>query len=496
MRTCMYLRKSRADMEKEQCGIDTLSAHKKILLEHAKKGNLNVIDIKEEIVSGGQLFNRTEMLKLLAEAEENKFDAVLCMDIDRLGRSGMKDQGIILDTFKENDIKIITPQKVYDLNDETDMLHTDVKSFIARQELNLIKNRLYRGRVSSAEDGYYVHGTAPFGYKKIKSGRNYTLEIVPEEAEIIKMIFDMYVNEDKGAVQICNELSRLGLKNASGNTNWSVRTIKKIVHNETYAGKITFGKRTYKASKEGTKTKLNPDYLAVEGKHEGIISYDLWQQAQKKAKARYNPPAKTNTGIRNPLAGIIKCSCGYAMVLKEDNKALRLVCSKRCGTAGTNIIRVEKRLIHDLKEHLNSLLAEIKEKSTESKTDALLYKKSILEENLKKKQQQINKTYELLEQEIYDTGTFLKRNGVLSNELETLKNNLKSIDDEIKEEEENIDNEVLIPQIKNILDVYDNLTPDKKNKLLKSTISRITYYKKHGAEPDDFRLKIDMKISK
>ncbi len=95
MRTCMYLRKSRADLEKEQCGIDTLSAHKKILLEHAKKENLNVIDIKEEIVSGGQLFNRIEMLKLLAEAEDNKFDAVLCMDIDRLGRSGMKDQGIM-----------------------------------------------------------------------------------------------------------------------------------------------------------------------------------------------------------------------------------------------------------------------------------------------------------------------------------------------------------------------------------------------------------------
>lgn len=496
MRVCMYLRKSRADLDKEQYGIDTLAAHKKILLEYAKKKKLNVIDIKEEIVSGGQLFNRTEMLKLLAEAEENKFDAVLCMDIDRLGRSGMKDQGIILDTFKEHDIKIITPQKVYDLNNESDMLHTDVKSFIARQELNLIKSRLYRGRVSIAKDGFYVHGTAPFGYKKIKSGKYNTLEIVPEEAKIIKMIFDMYVNEDKGAIQICDELVRLGLKNASGNLNWSTRTIKKVIHNETYAGKVTFAKRTYKASREGTKSKINPDYISVEGKHEGIISYDLWLKAQDRAKARYNPPAKINTGIRNPLAGLIKCSCGYAMTIKEDYKALRLVCSKRCGTAGTNIIRVEKRLIDDLRKHYNNLKADVQEKTVASKTDALMHKKSILEENIKKKEQQINKTYELLEQEIYNTDTFLKRNGALLSELEKLKDNLEILDAEIKNEEKNNDKETLIPQLGNILDIYYSLPPEGKNKLLKSTISKITYYKERGAKPDDFNLKIELKISK
>ncbi|KYG31928.1 hypothetical protein AZF04_03895 [Alkalihalobacillus trypoxylicola] len=89
-RVVMYLRKSRADLEAEARGEgETLTKHKKTLLKVAEQQNLEIIKIRQEIVSGESLIHRPEMLELLKEVEEKKFDAVLVMDINRLGRSVM-----------------------------------------------------------------------------------------------------------------------------------------------------------------------------------------------------------------------------------------------------------------------------------------------------------------------------------------------------------------------------------------------------------------------
>lgn len=114
MKTAIYLRKSRADLEAEARGEgETLAKHRTTLLKIAKEMNLNVLSVREEIVSGESLVKRPEMLALLEEIEDNKYDVVLCMDMDRLGRGGMKEQGIILEAFKRSNTKIMTPRKTY-----------------------------------------------------------------------------------------------------------------------------------------------------------------------------------------------------------------------------------------------------------------------------------------------------------------------------------------------------------------------------------------------
>jgi len=102
-RTALYLRKSRSDVEAEAQGEgETLSKHKKALLEVANRNRLNVINIREEIVSGEHISDRPEMQRLLQEVEAGEYDAVLCMDLDRLGRGDMIDQGTILAAFKSS----------------------------------------------------------------------------------------------------------------------------------------------------------------------------------------------------------------------------------------------------------------------------------------------------------------------------------------------------------------------------------------------------------
>ncbi|HLU86358.1 MAG TPA: recombinase family protein, partial [Taishania sp.] len=109
------MRKSRADVEAEKRGEgETLAKHKKALLELTKQKKLNVLKVYEEIASGESLVHRPEMMKLLQEVEKGLYEAVVCMDLDRLGRGNMKEQGIILETFRESGTKIITPRKTYD----------------------------------------------------------------------------------------------------------------------------------------------------------------------------------------------------------------------------------------------------------------------------------------------------------------------------------------------------------------------------------------------
>lgn len=143
-KNAMYLRKSRQD----EGGLEeTLRKHKEILFDFAVKNNIVIseADIYKETLSGESLFSRPEMLRLLQNIDNGMYDSVLCVEIDRLGRGGMSDQGIIFETFKSNNTKIITPRKIYDLNDEFDEDNIEFESFMARRELKIIKRRLRQG---------------------------------------------------------------------------------------------------------------------------------------------------------------------------------------------------------------------------------------------------------------------------------------------------------------------------------------------------------------
>lgn len=128
------------------------------------------------------------MLRLLEDVEDGKYDAVLCMDLDRLSRGRMKDQGIILDAFKDSGTLIVTPEKTYDLSDEIDDELAEFKTFMSRREYKIINKRLQRGKAQTIRDGCYV-ANAPYGYRKVTIDRKPTLEIVESEAAYVRMMF-------------------------------------------------------------------------------------------------------------------------------------------------------------------------------------------------------------------------------------------------------------------------------------------------------------------
>lgn len=292
---CVYLRKSRADESAPDSSIEeTLSRHEKTLLSLGKQMNLNITKIYREVVSGDTIASRPMVQELLADVEAGLWDGVLVMEIERLARGDTIDQGIISQTFKYSDTKIITPIKTYNPNNEFDEEYFEFGLFMSRREYKVINRRLQRGRLASVKEGKYVGNVAPYGYRRIPvlNGKGYTLEPLESEADVVKLIFDMYTNgvvnenaqrERIGASKICKQLKQLGIKSRK-NDFWSPETIKGILHNPVYIGKIRWNARAH-VSKivNGVKVNSRPrnkDYITTDGLHPPIISLDTWNLAQ------------------------------------------------------------------------------------------------------------------------------------------------------------------------------------------------------------------------
>ena len=210
MQYCLYLRKSRADSEAEARGEgETLARHEKALLDLAKKLNLNITAIYREIVSGETIAARPVMQQLLQEVEQGIWDGVLVMEVERLARGDTIDQGIVAQTFKFSDTKIITPIKTYNPNNEFDEEYFEFGLFMSRREYKTINRRLQRGRMASVKDGKYVANKAPYGYNRIRieNDKGWTLEINKEEADVVRLIFELYTVGEK---QSDNTFNRLG----------------------------------------------------------------------------------------------------------------------------------------------------------------------------------------------------------------------------------------------------------------------------------------------
>lgn len=509
MNVAIYLRKSRADIESEKRGEgETLAKHKKALLELAKQKNLNILKVYEEIASGESLIHRPEMMKLLKEVEKELYDAVVCMDMDRLGRGNMREQGIILETFQSSGTKIITPRKTYDLDDEFDEEYSEFEAFMARKELKIINRRLQGGRVRSVKEGNYIATRPPYGYqiKKDKNGRYLVPD--PEQAPVVKMIFDWYThpnpNERMGTNKIAHRLNELGYLTYTGQ-KWDSASVLTIIKNEVYIGRIQWKKKASKkinSHKREVKARDKSEWIDAEGKHKALIDLETFKKAKEILKTRSHTPYVNR--ITNPLAGLIVCEkCGYNMVYRPYTKQpAHLICRNRryCDNKSSRFTYVEKRLLKALYNWLMQYKLHFDEKDRPSETFAQI---EVLQAGIKNLRQeadtiekQMSKLHDLLEREIYDEVTFLRRSKELSKRREELQKAMEENQKQLEKERKAIRaRQEIIPKIEHALEIYPTLDDAKqKNALLKKVLEKCTYCKEKHQRNDEFSLTIYPKI--
>ena len=478
MNVAIYLRKSRS--EEQQNADETLAKHKEILYAYEDRHQLNIVkEYKESIVSGDNLYSRPEMQKLLEDVDNEIYDAVLCMDIDRLGRGNMKEQGLIIETFKYSDTLIITPDKTYNLNDDTDEELTEFKTFFARRELKTINKRLQRGLKQTIKNGGYV-ANAPFGYEKVYVEKKPTLKIVENEAYFVKMMYDMYL-KGIGAQQISEELNRLGAKPRRSD-KFNRNTVRHIPKNPVFCGKIVWDrykyirKGTYNSVKNTRRYTKEDSWIITQGLHEPIIPEEVFYKAQEIRKNKYIP--SQNTGeCKSVLAGLVICSkCGKKMQRMKSKKIEYLLCNEKgCQTGAKYSVVIESVLsqLHDTLKTMQIESSNYIKVDTEPLKQAIELHTREVEIFLKQK----DNLYNLVEQGVYDIETFKIRNSILTQQINDLTLQIETIKEKILDEESK-DIADFINRSYTSLSLFDKASIPNKNKILKTIIEKIEYTKK------------------
>lgn len=502
----IYLRKSRADLEAEARGEgETLSKHRRALFEIAKKYRYSIDDVYEEIVSGERIVDRPEMQKLLHAVQEGKYQAVLCMDIDRLGRGNMVDQGLIQAAFKSSNTMIITPRKVYNLRDEMDEEWSEFEAFMARRELKIINRRLQRGRRMSAAEGKSISKKPPYGYLR---DENLKLYPDPETAPVVRMIFEMAAS-GLGRVQISHKLYELGIPSPSGNPRWERTMISEILRNPVYLGHIVWGRVRYEKKLSGTgyirrRTSQN-EWVIKKNAHESLVDEETFEKAREMAQINM-PKIPSNADLSNPLASLVYCSkCGRAMRRQKayNRPHNSLICiTTGCETRGARFELVEQRLIDTLREFLEEFKADHKMKRNKPKSRNSLIelgerKLKDLQHEIEELYKQQNNLHDLLERGVYSVDTFLERSRVINERIEQAKKDIEEVSGELERlAEEEKQQEKIVPMLIHVLNSYNKAeTAKEKNDLLKEIVERVEFTReKEWKKIDQFEIEVYLRL--
>lgn len=503
---CLYLRKSRADLEAEARGEgETLARHEKILLELARKMKLNITQIHREIVSGETISSRPIMQQLLYEVEQGMWKGVLVVEVERLARGDTIDQGIVAQAFKYSNTKIITPMKVYDPSNEFDEEYFEFGLFMSRREYKTINRRLQRGRLESVKEGKYVGNIPPFGYKRVKleKEKGFTLEPDPEQAPIVKLIFEWYTS-GIGVARIVRKLNEMKIPTAKGG-DWVNSTVQGMLRNPVYNGKVRWMSRPLvKKIINGEIKTERPrvdvdDYHVYDGLHEAIIDDETYNKAQELLKLNSTPKVPSIKKMRNPLAGLIICGkCGRTMARRpySSGQPDSLICPvTSCDNISSYLSIVEKKLLQALESWLENYKVEFKKNIQEPSYSV---SPKLLQDAIKRLDNEIHTLYkqldslhDLLEQGIYTTDKFLERNRVLTEKIKTLETEKKYIDKQLKQITLQKESEKkIIPKVEKVIDIYNKTKdPKAKNMILKEVLDKVVYLKtKKGNKYDQSTL--------
>ena len=489
----VYLRKSR--MEEGMDTDEVLRRHRQALEECAQRHGLTILEYFPEVVSGESLYARPQMLRLLEAVEAGKCDAVLCMDLDRLSRGRMKDQGIILDAFKDSGTLIVTPEKVYDLSDEIDDELAEFKTFMSRREYKIINKRLRRGLQRSIQDGCYV-ANAPYGYKRVTIDRRPTLEIFEPEARFVRIMFDLYA-QGYGCMSIAGQVNAMGAR-PHRSPAFSRNSIAKILRNPVYIGKVVWNQKTHikKNAKGNLKhiTIYNPpeQWTITDGLHAPIIEKEVFDKVQDIMAGRYRPAANDGT-VKSPLAGLVKCAnCGGNMQRLTFKTQPYLICPRKGCCAAAKFALVEERVLR----HLGDVLREIElEGPSDGLQDLSPLEKALadIRREVQAVRRQKTRLHELLELGEYDLPTYRERMAAVTEKLSALEKRQEDAQRRLRQAQD-YHPELQAARIQAVLDTYQASDAAHRNALLHSVIEKVIYYKEKKSKPADFELEFVLNI--
>lgn len=496
----------------------SLDGQKRELIEYAKMKGLEVNNIYVEPGrSGKDIDGREEFQKMLNDVlrVDSEVGYILVFKLSRFGRN-VRDILNTINLIHRYGISLLTKDEGIDSSSNMGSMLIAILGTVAEMERENISTQTMLGREEKAKQGGWNGGFAPYGYD-IVDGKL----VANENAYIVKMIYQKYIDENMGMKAIADYLNRNGIKKQRPKNkqdykfdDWSDHTIKAILDNPVYTGYIAFGRRrTVKCiNEEGEivdKLLKQEDYITSdEQSHEALVSKELWDKAQQKRKSRaVRGNKRIGQAPKHLLSGILKCpDCGCNMVINYNkwcnqdgsNKQTRTyICGHynrsgahgQCKRNGVNAEIIEREVVNYTRKLISNpqFTSYVKEKIGYS-TDVSEIEKEI--ESYEKKLKILERNKESLYKDIdnlADDDKIASRkredmNKRLDNiykdieEIETLKLECEDKIDIIRKQEFNRDK--IYEMLLHFDKIFDKLNDEEKQQLIQALVSKVELYKK------------------
>jgi len=327
MKTAIYTRVSTEDQVRQGT---SLEVQQEFLENFVKKEGWDIFKVYQNDGYSGYTLERPELSKLLLDAKRKGFNVVLVYKIDRFARNNRLLLNLVEELSKMG-IGFKSGTEAFDTVSAAGKMALSMLGTVAQFERDRIIERVFPEMIKGVKRGNWQGARyAPYGYHYNKGVK--LLEVVREEAQVIKMIYLMYLS-GQSTLQIAGYLYKKGYKTRSGG-KFNTKLVCDVLKNQIYLGKLVWNTHHYDKNQKTLKgyryIKNNlSEVIIAQGKHEPIIKKEDFDAVQKKLEqARKGIVRRTNTR-EYPLTGILFCAeCGNrfqgcANVISRKNKKVK-----------------------------------------------------------------------------------------------------------------------------------------------------------------------------
>ncbi len=452
-------------------------------------------------ISGKNIEDRPAMKRLLDDVKANKIEMVLSWKLNRISRS-MRDVFNIIHDFKEHGVGYKSISENIDTSEYSGEILVTMFGLIGSIERQTLISNVKMSMNAKARKGEAITGRV-LGFRLSLNPLTQKNDLVIDEneANIVREIFDLYLNHNKGLKAITTILNQKGYRTIN-HKPFSVFGVKYILNNPVYKGFVRFNNyQNWSAKRRSGKSGEN-DVILVKGKHEAIISEEMFDQVHEKLVSKSFKPGRPIGGDFY-LRGLIKCpECGNNMVCrrtyyntkksKERTIKRYYICSlfNRSGSAAchSNSIKAEvvEAVIH---KHLNIILSqpEVVGKICEDVIENIKHKQTAPIEavddidTLKRQKHKIKKQQarllELFLDDQMDSSLLSEKQKELNVQLETIEEKIKTAHNQQVNQPVTMNYKVLKARLIMLMNRFSaslkKADPEAKNQLMKMLIDSI-----------------------
>ncbi len=465
-----YIRVSTHDQEEL-----SPDSQERILRDYAKKNNIVLEYIYiDSGISGRKAEKRPAFQEMIAKAKskEHPVDVLLVWKFSRFARN--QEESIVYKSLlKKAGVEVISVSEPL-IDGPFGSLIERIIEWMDEYYSIRLSGEVKRGMTENARRGRY-QSIAPFGYRNVPGG----LEVVPAEAEVVRMIFQKFLQERLGFSLLARRLNDMGVHTRRGGL-WENRTVKYMLQNPVYKGFARWNVGRDALRGPGA---TSPDMILAKGhKIPSIIPAELFDQVQEEIARQYRQPkARPADSYGHWLGNLVKCSsCGSSLTYSPAARGFQCISygKGKCNTSHYISARLlEQTLIDTLEENILSGSVEYQEEPSlpeQSQEDLIFLRDSL--ERLKEKEKRIKAAY----QDGIDTLEEYRQNKtMIQTEQARLSARLQELESALPKPDANGHRKEMLLRISSVCGILrSDASKEVKSRSIRSICDRIIYNKK------------------